>query len=64
MLEHLEAENVDGEAGVAQVLGDAFRGIVQLGGNDDDLVRLVPLVFFQLGVEPLLERLGQIAPRR
>ena len=60
MLEHLEAEGVDRYAGITQVFGNSFGRTVQLAGDNDDLMSLVPFGFVEYDSEALFECSRQI----
>jgi hypothetical protein len=55
VLEDLEEHDIDRDVARVQVGHDALGGGVELGGHDDDLVRVVQRLFIERDAEPLLE---------
>lgn len=59
ILRALKEEDVDRDVFVVEVGDDPFGRGVQLGGAEDDLVRLVESFLIQFGAEAILEGLVQ-----
>ena len=55
MLEHLKEEDVDRDFAVVEVTDDPLGGVVELGGDKHDLVRLVERFLIEIRAESLLE---------